>query len=102
MPLGDVLTFRVVGGEGGEALRLTFLERGRGGIFSHTPEPHIVFCPIFVHPLFPVFELHILKNGSFLYVIAFLTLAGNVQQKGLLKVQRWVFQGVSVFGVYGV
>ena len=28
-------------------------------IFSHTPELHIVFCPIFVHPLFPVFEPHI-------------------------------------------
>ena len=26
---------------------------------SYTPEPHIAFCPIFVHPLFPVFELHI-------------------------------------------
>ena len=32
---------------------------GPEGIFSHTPQPHIVFCAIFVHPLFPVFELHI-------------------------------------------
>ena len=31
------------------------------GIFSYTPEPHIAFCPIFVHPLFPVFEPHIQK-----------------------------------------
>ena len=28
------------------------------GIFSYTPEPHVGFCPIFVHPLFPVFEPH--------------------------------------------
>ena len=26
------------------------------GIFSYTPEPHIAFCPIFVHQLFPAFE----------------------------------------------
>ena len=33
-----------------------------GGILSYTPEePHVAFCPIFVHPLFPVFELHIQK-----------------------------------------
>ena len=38
-----------------EAVRM-----GRG-IFSCTPEPHIAFCPIFVHPLFPVFEPHIQK-----------------------------------------
>ena len=31
------------------------------GIFSYTPEPHVAFCPIFVHPLFPVFEPHIQK-----------------------------------------
>ena len=31
------------------------------GIFSYTPEPHIAFCPIFVHPLFPVFEPRIQK-----------------------------------------
>ena len=31
------------------------------GIFSYTPEPHIAFCPIIVHPLFPVFEPHIQK-----------------------------------------
>ena len=31
------------------------------GIFSYTPEPHIAFCPIFVHPLSPVFEPHIQK-----------------------------------------
>ena len=31
------------------------------GIFSYTPEPHVAFCPIFVHPLFPAFELHIQK-----------------------------------------
>ena len=29
--------------------------------FSCTPEPHVAFCPIFVHPLFPVFEPHIQK-----------------------------------------
>ena len=34
------------------------------GIFSCTPEHHIAFCPIFVLPLFPVFELHV-SNGSF-------------------------------------
>ena len=33
----------------------------RVGIFSCTPEHHIAFCPIFVHPLFPVFEPHIQK-----------------------------------------
>ena len=27
----------------------------------YTPEHHIAFCPIFVHPLFPVFEPHIQK-----------------------------------------
>ena len=31
------------------------------GIVSYTPEPHVAFCPIFVHPLFPVFEPHIQK-----------------------------------------
>ena len=31
------------------------------GIFSCTPEPHIGFCPVLVHPLFPVFEPHIQK-----------------------------------------
>ena len=31
------------------------------GIFSYTPELHVAFCPIFVHPLFPVFEPHITK-----------------------------------------
>ena len=31
------------------------------GIFSYTPEPHVAFCPIFVHPLFPLFEPHIQK-----------------------------------------
>ena len=31
------------------------------GIFSYTPEPHVAFCPIFVHPLFPVFEHDIHK-----------------------------------------
>ena len=39
------------------------------GIFSYTREPQIAFCPIFVHPLFPVFEPHI-QNGSFLSVVA--------------------------------
>ena len=34
---------------------------GRKGGFSDTPEPHIAFRPIFVHPLFPVFEPHIQK-----------------------------------------
>ena len=34
---------------------------GKRGIFSCTPEPHVAFCPIFVHPLFPVFEPHIQK-----------------------------------------
>ena len=33
----------------------------RWGILSCTPEPHIAFCPIFVHPLFPVFEPNIQK-----------------------------------------
>ena len=45
-------------------------DKGRGGkeekkkvkgIFSYTPELHVAFCPIFVHPLFPVFEPHITK-----------------------------------------
>ena len=36
-------------------------ELGGEGIFSYTPEPHIAFCPIFVHPLFPVFEPRIQK-----------------------------------------
>ena len=31
------------------------------GIFSYTPEPHVAFCSIFVHTLFPVFEPHIQK-----------------------------------------
>ena len=31
------------------------------GIFSFSPEPHIAFCPIFVHPLFPGFEPHVQK-----------------------------------------
>ena len=31
------------------------------GIFSYTPEPHIAFCTIFVHPLFAVFEHHVQK-----------------------------------------
>ena len=31
------------------------------GIFGFSPEPHIAFCPIFVHPLFTVFEPHIQK-----------------------------------------
>ena len=31
------------------------------GIFSYTPEPHVAICPIFVHPLFPVFEPQIQK-----------------------------------------
>ena len=44
-------------------------ERPVLGIFSHTPEAHVAFCPIFVHPLFPVFE-PIFKNGSFLSVVA--------------------------------
>ena len=35
------------------------------GIFSCTPEPHVAFCPIFVHPLFPVFEPHIQKSVIF-------------------------------------
>ena len=39
------------------------------GIFSHTPEPHVAFCSIFVHQLFPMFEPTI-KNGSFLSVVA--------------------------------
>ena len=29
--------------------------------FCFTPEPHIAFCPIYVHPLFLVFEPHIQK-----------------------------------------
>ena len=33
----------------------------RKGIFCCTPEPHVAFCPIFVHPLFPVFEPHVQK-----------------------------------------
>ena len=28
-----------------------------GGIFSYTPEPHIAFCPIFVHPPFSRVEI---------------------------------------------
>ena len=39
------------------------------GIFYCTPEHHIAFCPIFVHPLFPVIE-PIFKKGSFLSVVA--------------------------------
>ena len=31
------------------------------GIFSYAPEPHIAFCPILVHPIFPVFEPQIHK-----------------------------------------
>ena len=30
-------------------------------VFLVTPEPHIAFCHIFVHLLFPVFEPHIQK-----------------------------------------
>ena len=50
------------------------LGRRNGGttwrfFFSFTPEPHIAFCPIFVHPLFPVFD-PIFKNGTFLSVVA--------------------------------
>ena len=37
------------------------LQVGSRGIFSFTPELHVAFCPIFVHPLFPVFEPHIQK-----------------------------------------
>ena len=37
------------------------LEVSNPGTFSYTPEPHVAFCPIFVHPLFPVFEHHIQK-----------------------------------------
>ena len=43
--------------------------RTSSGIFSYTPEPHIAFCPIFVHPLFPCLN-PIFKNGSFLSVVA--------------------------------
>ena len=39
------------------------------GIFSRTPEPHIAFCPIFVHALFPCLN-PMFKNGSFLSVVA--------------------------------
>ena len=38
-------------------------------IFSYTPEPHIAFCSIFVHPLLPCLN-PIFKNGSFLSVVA--------------------------------
>ena len=31
------------------------------GIFCYTPEPHVAFCPIFVHPFFQVFEPHFQK-----------------------------------------
>ena len=31
------------------------------GIFTYTPEPHVASCPIFGHPLFPVFDPHIQK-----------------------------------------
>ena len=48
-------------------------QRKTTGIFSYTPEPHIAFCPIFVHPLFPVFEPPYSKNGSFLSVVAFVS-----------------------------
>ena len=37
------------------------LQKEFEGIFSYTPELHVAFCPIFVHPLLPVFEPHILK-----------------------------------------
>ena len=40
-----------------------------GGIFSYTPEPHVTFCPIFVHHFFPCLN-SIFKNGSFLSVVA--------------------------------
>ena len=43
------------------------------GIFSYTPEPHIAFCPIFVHPFFPCLN-PIFKNGSFLSVVALVSL----------------------------
>ena len=36
------------------------------GIFSCTPEPHIAFCPIFVHALFPCLN-PMFKNGSFFF-----------------------------------
>ena len=36
--------------------------RKKGMVFSIIhPNPLIAFCPIFVHPLFPVFEPHIQK-----------------------------------------
>ena len=35
---------------------LTLGKRRAKGIFSYAHEPHIAFCSIFVHPLFPVFE----------------------------------------------
>ena len=35
--------------------------RRQSGIFSYTPEPHVTFRPIFVHPLFPMLEPHIQK-----------------------------------------
>ena len=34
-------------------------------IFHFSPEPHIAFCHMFVHPLFPLFEPHIQKMGHF-------------------------------------
>ena len=30
-------------------------------VFSIIRQPHVAFCPVFVHPLFPVFEPHIQK-----------------------------------------
>ena len=59
----------VVGIEGVAALNVNTFERG-GASSVITPEPHIAFCNIFVHPLFPVFEPK-LKNRSFLSVVAF-------------------------------
>ena len=44
-------------------------EASNPGIFSCTPELHVAFCPIFVHPLFPCLN-PIFKNGSFLSVVA--------------------------------
>ena len=32
-----------------------------GYFFNKTPKPHVALCPIFVHPLFPMFEPHIQK-----------------------------------------
>ena len=40
---------------------LTCIVQTLAGIFSYTPEPYNAFCPINVHPLFPVFEPHVQK-----------------------------------------